>query len=469
MTKLKLTLNNFEIKFENINDETLKLIDNATSFKFSNYFWSTAYKNGYSDGKIHLLQIKDFQYAVPIGLLEKIINTLKENDIKFTVKKEKENPLEKISYNWNPEIKLRLYQKTAVEAFVSEPYKGIGVIKAAIRSGKTIIAAAAIKELGVRTLFLVPSQLLLTQTVNSLKNSLPGSNIGEIGAGKLIEGDIVVCTIQSLLTRRKDLKNKYDFLILDEVHHFKQGKWSEVVLKLDSRYRLGLSATIFYKDRGENEKGVIYVRGICGEIKYEIGASLLIEQGFLLRPTIEIYKVNCKKLSDYEDWNVDLQNRAIYENEYRNKFICLLTVKKLHLGLKVLIVTNRINQINAIAEIFTKYKVNFETIIGNDKKEDRKKKIKKFKNNEVNVLIGTVLSEGVDISEITCVVNASGGRDKKMTIQKMRNLTPAPGKSQCIYIDFYDNFQKIFERHSRKRVKYYSQEKEFLVKKMWKK
>jgi len=78
-------------------------------------------------------------------------------------------------------------------------------------------------------------------------------------------------------------------------------------------------------------------------------------------------------------------------------------------------------------------------------------------------LIGTVFKEGVDIPEIEVVINAEGGKDAKMTVQKMRNLTPHHGKTEAIYVDFYDMMNPYFETHSKARLAEYKAEPAFAI------
>jgi superfamily II DNA or RNA helicase len=105
-----------------------------------------------------------------------------------------------------------------------------------------------------------------------------------------------------------------------------------------------------------------------------------------------------------------------------------------------------------------------EIVTGRDKTSSRKDKVKSFLNGDVNILMGTVFGEGIDIPEVECVINAEGGRDVKATIQRMRNMTPAPGKTKAVFIDFMDVTNKHFAKHSRERLKIYKEEPAFDIK-----
>ena len=81
----------------------------------------------------------------------------------------------------------------------------------------------------------------------------------------------------------------------------------------------------------------------------------------------------------------------------------------------------------------------------------------------MDVLLGNVLSEGIDLPCVNVVINAEGGKDDKVTVQRQRNLTIADGKTEAIFVDFLDETNPHLLKHSKARRKMYESESEFEV------
>jgi superfamily II DNA or RNA helicase len=247
-------------------------------------------------------------------------------------------------------------------------------------------------------------------------------------------------------------------------HHLAAESWHNIILGIDCRCKIGLSATLELENVRELERGVIWLKACCGRIRYQVETSYLIEQGYLMRQNIEIIPIRQPMRYAEWRWSRDLQNQLIYENEHRNITIVEKAIEKLDSGLKVLIISNRHNQLLELHKLLVENEISHAIIIGNDSAKSRKEKVEAYLRGEFNVLLGSVFGEGIDIPEIECVINAEGGRDVKATVQRMRNMTPAIGKTEAVFIDFADLTNKYFARHSRDRLEVYRSEPAFIVK-----
>jgi superfamily II DNA or RNA helicase len=67
--------------------------------------------------------------------------------------------------------------------------------------------------------------------------------IGEYGDGRRVEQPITVATFASALRNMETLGNRFDLLVIDEVHHFGGGAGDEILEMCTAAARLGLSAT----------------------------------------------------------------------------------------------------------------------------------------------------------------------------------------------------------------------------------
>ncbi|MBM3790098.1 MAG: DEAD/DEAH box helicase, partial [Acidobacteria bacterium] len=135
---------------------------------------------------------------------------------------------------------LRPYQAAAVAAWERAGRRGI--IALPTGAGKTLTAIAAIARTGLRTLCLVPTRVLMMQWVRTLGEAGLGP-IGEYGDGRRIERPITVATFASALRHMETLGNRFDLLVVDEVHHFGSGAGDEALEMSTAAARLGLSAT----------------------------------------------------------------------------------------------------------------------------------------------------------------------------------------------------------------------------------
>lgn len=514
---IRLVLDTQTVAIRGAGMSTLKMLGEATSYKVAGYYHHPAFRARKWDGRTHLLtyDAASKSYSAPIGLLGDIRAALDEAGKPYEVKRRPSPPRDRVMYEWNDEIQLRDYQLDAVNAFCQH---GRGILKMPIRSGKTKTSARIIWRKQARTLVMVPSQLLLHQTAASYRECFPKSHIGIIGDGEWDRGDITVATVQTLVQARgnakrtckgnvvrdldtgmvikdrytldgcacgkakclggrvhrtdpdpryAELMENHDFVVFDECHHLKGEAWREVMMDSPARLRLGLSATAYLKNAREIETGVLWLKACCGDVVYEVETSLLIERGYLMRQEVEFHK--CSRPIGLEDseWSQDLQKRGIQQNVHRNKLIVAIARRHVAEGHLVLIATNRVAQVAAIERILLRNRVSHHVVIGRTSGEQRNMKLAEFRRGDVPVLVGTVFAEGVDIPEVSVVINAEGGRDAKATVQRMRNMTPHEGKARSIMIDFWDDTNPHFRKHSRARYKTYTSEKAFIVRKMW--
>jgi superfamily II DNA or RNA helicase len=514
---VRLILDTQTVTIKGASTALMKKLDAATSYKVQGYFMHPAYRARRWDGKEHLITFDPSQsaYRAPIGLLADLKAALEAEGADYAVKVRARPERERVAYEWNPKVVMRDYQLAAVDAFSKAG--GRGILKMPIRSGKTKTTARIIFAKQARALIMVPSQLLLKQTADSIRECFPGAGVGVIGDGQWEHGDITVATVQTLCLARGNAKRKckgnqardldsgmlidkvfvdvcdcgkkrckggrtyrtvqdpryaelmagHDLVVFDECHHLKGEGWREVMLDSPARLRLGLSATAYLDHAREVETGVIWLKACCGDIVYEVDTSMLIERGFLMRQEVFFYKCSRPLGFEGEGWSQTLLKRGIYENVHRNKLIAALARRFIQEGHLVLIASNRKQQVAAIDRILDRNRMEHLVIVGTTSPAQREIKLRQFRRGEVPLLVGTVFGEGVDIPEVSVVINAEGGRDAKATVQRMRNMTPSEGKTRSIMIDFWDDFNPHFRRHARARYKTYTTEKAFIVQKMW--
>lgn len=514
MTGPQININHRQLILSGFSRRLITVLNKVSSYKVAGYYWSPAFKNGWWDGTEKLLKLnkRTQQYTAPVGLYDDFILALGRRGVTPIVVDERPEP-ERVEYNWDG-TQLRKYQLKAIHRVVNHPgpMRGSGIINMPIRSGKTKTAAGLITQMKVRTLFIVPSGTLMTQARDALGESLQ-TEIGQLGGGVYDLKDVTVATVQTLLMLNnitvtkasKEAKERWDktaerlakkgeepeltkaqyakaareqakeqmalwarikthfgLVIMDECHHLTADGWSKAVWAIEAKYRVGLSATAFPDLAKEQEKGVIWLKALCGPIRIRVSTDKLINAGYLTPARVviqDILRPNRLKAG----WSQRLRNECVLLNPHRNAVIIAYAARYAAEGMRVLIVSNRLAQVSALVEAAASAALPCDDITGRHSEDERSAKVMNLIQRKPAVLIGTVLSEGADIPEVEVVINAEGGRDMKTTIQRMRNLTVSEGKTEAVFVDFMDLTNEYFRKHSKARLRVYQEFSGFTI------
>lgn len=479
----RVYIDNRFVKIEGAEKRLLQSLNLVSSYKVAGFYFSKAYRAGWWDGYEKLMKYDrgDDTWRAPIGLLDDFLLALKVQNVEYEIVDNRTNPRE-IEVGWNG-MTLRPYQLKAVNRVLAPgPGYGTGILNMPIRSGKTKTGAALIKILRVPTLFVVPSTMLLGQTRKSLEETLAMS-IGQIGDEVFEVSDVTVVTFQSLLALKKakvgsakhetwkQLVNDTGLIILDECHHLTAGAWRECVMTLNARYRIGLSATAFPNIEKENEKGVIWLKAVCGPVRIRLKMAKLIEDGYLKSSRVIMHVIS-EPDRRKRSWSQALLSECVTNNPIRNGMIADYAAKYSALGSRIVIVSNRHEQVRQVYDELRKRGLRAAYLVGSDNAtyalrkdnaEEKAKKISELIDKSVPIIVGTILSEGVDIPQIEVVIIAEGGKDIKSTIQRLRNLTQSEDKGDAVIIDFMDETAKYFKKHSKERKSVYEEHGGFTV------
>lgn len=404
----------------------------------------------------------------PTGLLFDVFRGLKMEGVDLEtirILDKRREPGERMDLPWlDSSLQLRPYQEEAVEAAMEErwPISGRGILRLPIRSGKTVIAAKLFQLYGLRGTFVVTSQLILRQTQKLFERVFGASWVGVIGDGEWRPSWITVATIQSLQSgskRKKEFLKAQDVLIVDEVHHMEGDKWRKPILDANAGVKLGLSATVRIS-RKLSPKSAIYLQAATGPLIFSIPIKRLVDEGWLLSPKIFIME---SEMEDDGDWSQSMYHRNIVNNSKRNKAIveaCKILTQKGH---RILVDVGRLAHIKILYGMIKGVGLRVAMAHYKTGSERREAILDQWKKGDIQIVVGTILGEGVDIPELSAVVNAEGGQSWISCIQRLRNLTIAPDKKEAILIDSFDSGNSYLERHSKARLKVYSQEESFNI------
>ena len=138
------------------------------------------------------------------------------------------------------DVGLRPYQQAALSAWELGDHRGIVALPTG--SGKTRVALAAIKLTRLGALCLVPTRVLLDQWLREIR-AVYQDPVGCYGDGVHEVAPLMVATYESAYRHMPLLGNRFDLLIVDEVHHFGGGLRDEALEMSLAVARLGLTAT----------------------------------------------------------------------------------------------------------------------------------------------------------------------------------------------------------------------------------
>ena len=138
------------------------------------------------------------------------------------------------------------FQKEIIDTFVK---KGNGLICVPCGGGKTFMALNIAIRLKRRFLIIVDKEFLMNQWKSEIENFIEGARVGVLQANKVqIEADkydITICMIQTICRRDfpENFFDQYGFTIFDECHHLGAAYFCKALIKIQTKYMLGLSAT----------------------------------------------------------------------------------------------------------------------------------------------------------------------------------------------------------------------------------
>jgi superfamily II DNA or RNA helicase len=393
--------------------------------------------------------------SFPLGLLQRVVTTLEEQGIKVTIKDCKNEPTQGFHFSWKgPEP--RDYQNKAVdEALAAGRY---GIITLPTGGGKTLVGARLIHHLNVRTLWVVHSADLVRQTASFLEKYL-GIKVGMVGAGRRNWKTVTVATAQSLkkcIGEMEAREWKPDLLIEDEVHH--AGAWESFqnIQRIDAFYRYGLTATPF-RTGADN----LVLEAAYGSTIAHVSLTELQERGYLAKITVRAKQVTKEHMlpKSISDWQT-LYTEGVVESLPRNKLVAEATAELLGEGRQVLIDVDELDHITFLdegalddADIMPTDKT-IVIVTGSTPPKERAEIYEKFRAGETDVLIGTVLREGIDLPNASGVVLAGGGKSKVKLLQEIgRGLRATDQFEDCVVYDFVDEHHYVLFEHCQRRFR----------------
>jgi len=375
------------------------------------------------------------------------------------------NTLKHVDWKLKPHKIPRPYQINAVDAFIDSSRRGI--IKSPTGSGKSYMMAMLISQLKTTTLIKVPKIVLLKQLRKEILDSLhmDDNEIGTIGGGSYDPSTITITTTDSLSNIFDDKQRWNDLMTLharfgwgllieDECHRAATDTSYKTTMGLDIYNKVGFSATPL--NRSDNKD--IMTIGAYGEILYEIDASVLVENKFLIRPKVTFIPLRPVPLPNRTPWN-QVYNTAIVFNGERNEKIIEIARRLENEGRHTLIFVDRLDHGDQLHALTANTNNPIPFIHG--EADDREEVIDFFKDGTYPTIIATtgIIGEGFDYPGLNAIIIGDGKKSFiKIMQQSGRGSRIFEDKTDLVIYDFGDRAQYITD-HARQRISTWRQAK----------
>lgn len=346
---------------------------------------------------------------------------------------------------------LREVQRPVVEKFLKAAHSvGGGLLELHTGFGKTCCALNIISQLKKKTLIIVHKEFLLRQWVERIEQFLPDAKVGRI-QGKIldVEGkDIVIGMLQSLSMKEYDLKlfRPFGLTVIDECHHISAEVFSRSLLKIVTKYTLGLSATMKRKD------GLTHViKKFLGEIVYTKHRE---GKDKVLVKVIEYYNSD----DDYSRTELNWKGQVHYskmikkicEFNRRSEFILDVLKHTLENGdedIQVMILGHNRNLLTYLHDAIEHRKMASVGYYVGGMKEAA---LKESESKRVVIATYAMAEEGLDIKSLNTLIMATPKVDVTQAVGRILRKK----ESNALVIDIVDQ-HALFERHWGKRRAFY--------------
>lgn len=326
----------------------------------------------------------------PRGCKEELVTLLKNSGIDTTIE-DLAYEGESLEVQFNGQL-----TSQQIDAVSQLTQHDCGVLSATTGFGKTVAAAALIAERKVNTLIIVDKIQLQQQWVNQLKSFLEVGNddIGEVGGGKKkITGKIDVVTLQSLAHKGeiKSFITQYGQIIVDECHHISAYTFESVLKSVRAKYVSGLTATPIRKD---GLHPIIFMQ--CGPVRYKVDARNQAK----VRPFVHRLIVRDTNFNSKSEQIQELY-RSLAKDQKRNQQLFDDVLLALEKGRSPIILTERIEHLEELQEMFKGFAKNIITLSGKLTKKERTLELKRLAStpdSEERLVIATgkYIGEGFD-------------------------------------------------------------------------
>ena len=347
----------------------------------------------------------------------------------------------------------RPYQEQAIDAINSKIMYGgdRGLLLMATGLGKTRVAAGVIEQWindrpGNEILLIAPSLALVTQLEASLWPYLPKDVATHVLVGSekpSFQGGVTVATVQSMLNRGSEDRERFGLVVVDEAHHAPADGYRQLLCELAPRFVLGMTATPW---RGDERR----LEDIFGDSTYTVSIVEGMHLGYLA-------VVDYRMMVDTIDWDwvrQNLNSSLSIRELNRRLFIperddALVSKIRQHLDRmrdpRAVVFCRSIDHADSIAKRLQAEGFAVHAIHSRLDRFDTTKILRDFRAGDVPIIVTVdMLNEGIDIPDVNLIAFLRVTHSRRIFVQQLgRGLRLSPEKSEVLVLDFVSDIRRI--------------------------
>jgi superfamily II DNA or RNA helicase len=357
------------------------------------------------------------------------------------------------------DVDLRPYQDAAIAAW--ELGHRRGVVALPTGSGKTRLALGAMLRTRLSTICLVPTRVLLDQWLREIGELYRGP-VGCYGDGVYRWAPLTVATYESAYRHMNRLGDRFDLVVVDEVHHFGCGLRDEVLEMTIADARLGLTATPS-RDAATSAR----LAELVGPTVFELSVADLAGGYLASLDAITLYvdldaderaiyarlagvftgaHADFRRIAPSGTW-ADFTRHAARTSEGRRALLAWRQMRRLlgftwakRRALASLLDRHRTSRVLIFtADNDTAYAIAREHLVMpltcDIARSERDDALERFRRGDLRTLVSArVLNEGLDVPDADVAVVVGGALGEREHIQRVgRLLRPSEGKRAVVY------------------------------------
>ena len=347
----------------------------------------------------------------------------------------------------------RPYQEQAIDAINSKIMYGgdRGLLLMATGLGKTRVAAGVIEQWindrpGNEILVIAPSLNLVPQLEASLWPYLPKGVATHILIGSekpSFQGGVTVATVQSMLNRGSEDRERFGLVVVDEAHHAPADGYRRLLADLAPQFVLGMTATPW---RGDERR----LEDIFGDPTYTVSVVEGMQLGYLAA-------VDYRMMVDTIDWDwvkKNLHSSLSIKELNRRLFIperdeALVSKIRQHLDQisdpRAVVFCRSIDHADAIGRRLKAEGFAVHAIHSRLDRFTTTRILRDFRAGDVPIIVTVdMLNEGIDIPDVNFIAFLRVTHSRRIFVQQLgRGLRLSPGKGEVRVLDFVSDVRRI--------------------------
>jgi superfamily II DNA or RNA helicase len=356
---------------------------------------------------------------------------------------------------------MREYQNVIVDKYIHQVTKsenmgmgGGGLLDVDPGKGKTVMALNIISRLRMKTLVIVHKSFLLNQWIERIQQFLPAARVGMI-QGQIVDiddKDIVIGMLQSLSMKEypRDMFDSFGLSVYDECHHMSAEVFCRCMMKVVTKYTLGLSGTMVRKD-GLTKVFKYFLGDVVHKEKNDTTSHAVIVKGIQ-------YKVDDPEFNETEyDYRGNPKFSTMISKvcNYNRRSEFVLDVLQNELATnpdqQVMILAHNRSLLEYFHDAIEHRKIASVGYYVGGMKETA---LKLSESKKVIIATYAMASEGLDIKTLTTLIMASPKTDVCQSVGRILRVKHA----SPLVIDIIDP-QDVFRAQWLKRQTYYIKQK----------